>query len=92
MVLIRYENFAHPDFSDKNDINAPPKLLDQVCDTLRMNYYAIRTEQSYLYRIKRYIYFHGKVSASTKNQAKSALLFLYCEMLEIKMPWLGNVT
>lgn len=34
----------------------------------------------------------GKVSASTQNQAKSALLFLYREVLEIKLPWLDNVT
>ncbi len=32
-----------------------------------------------------------KVSASTQNQAKSAILFLYKEVLEIKLPWLENV-
>jgi len=92
-----------------------PKLLDQVRNKLRVKHYAIRTEQSYVDWIKRYIYFHGKthpkdlgaqdveaflthlavagkVSASTQNQAKSALLFLYREVLEIKLPWLDNVT
>jgi len=92
-----------------------PKLLDQVRDKLRVKHYAIRTEQTYVDWIKRYIYFHGKthpkdlgaqdveaflthlavagkVSASTQNQAKSALLFLYREVLEIKLPWLDNVT
>ncbi len=34
----------------------------------------------------------GKVAAATQNQAKSALLFLYREVLEIKLPWLDNVT
>jgi integrase len=34
----------------------------------------------------------GKVSASTQSQAKSALLFLYREVLEIQLPWLDNVT
>jgi integron integrase len=34
----------------------------------------------------------GKVAASTQNQAKSALLFLYREVLEIQLPWLDNVT
>ncbi len=90
-------------------------MLDQVRDKLRVKHYAIRTEQSYVDWIKRYIYFHGKthpkdlgaqdveaflthlavagkVSASTQNQAKSALLFLYREVLEIKLPWLDNVT
>jgi integron integrase len=32
------------------------------------------------------------VSASTQNQAKSALLFLYKEVLQIELPWLDNVT
>ncbi len=92
-----------------------PKLLDQVRDKLRVKHYAIRTEQSYVDWIKRYIYFHdkthpknlaaqdveaflthlavaGKVSASTQNQAKSAILFLYREVLEIQLAWLDNVT
>jgi len=34
----------------------------------------------------------GKVSASTQNQAKSALLFLYREVLEQQLPWLDKVT
>jgi integron integrase len=32
------------------------------------------------------------VSASTQNQAKSALLFLYKDVLQIELPWLDNVT
>src|SRR5437868_1820185 len=32
-----------------------------------------------------------KVSASTQNQAKSAILFLYREVLEMDLPWLDNV-
>jgi integron integrase len=35
---------------------------------------------------------NGKVSSSTQNQALSALLFLYREVLEIDLPWLDNVT
>ena len=80
---------------------------------MRVKHYAIRTEQSYVDWIKRYMYFHGKthpkdldaqdveaflthlavadkVSASIQNQAKSALLFLYREVLEIKLPWLDK--
>lgn len=33
----------------------------------------------------------GKVSASTQNQARCALLFLYKEVLAIELPWLDNV-
>jgi len=34
---------------------------------------------------------HGKVAASTQNQALSALLFLYREVLGVKLPWLDDV-
>jgi site-specific recombinase XerD len=80
-----------------------------------VKHYSIRTEQTYVDWIKRYIFFHykrhpkdlgasdieaflthlavaGKVAASTQNQAKSALLYLYREVLEIQLPWLDNVT
>jgi integron integrase len=33
----------------------------------------------------------GKVAASTQNQAKSALLFLYKEVLALELPWLDNI-
>lgn len=33
----------------------------------------------------------GKVLASTRNQAKSALLFLYPAVLDVDLPWLTDV-
>ncbi len=33
----------------------------------------------------------GQVAASTQNQALSALLFLYKEVLEIDLPWVGDI-
>lgn len=38
----------------------PPRLMDQVRDVLRVHHYSLRTEQSYLQWIRRYILFHGK--------------------------------
>ncbi|MGH7456522.1 MAG: phage integrase N-terminal SAM-like domain-containing protein, partial [bacterium] len=38
----------------------PPKLLDQVRDVLRTKHYSMRTEESYIDWIKRYILFHNK--------------------------------
>ncbi|MGH8553946.1 MAG: integron integrase, partial [Methylococcales bacterium] len=35
---------------------------------------------------------NGKVASSTQNQAKSALLFLYREVLQQELPWLDEVT
>lgn len=37
-----------------------PRLLDQVRDVIRFKHYSIRTEQSYLGWIKRFILFHNK--------------------------------
>ncbi|MFA5940478.1 MAG: integron integrase [Sinimarinibacterium sp.] len=38
----------------------PPKLLDQVRAAIRTRHYSLRTEQTYLHWIKRFILFHGK--------------------------------
>ncbi len=84
------------------------KLLDIVRDKMRLKHYSIKTEQSYIGWIKRYIVFHNKrhpkdmgkmeieqfltwqavenrVSPSTQNQAFSAILFLYKEILGVDM-------
>lgn len=94
---------------------ARSRLLDQVRDTLRVKHYSIRTEESYIQWIKRFIYFHNKkhpadmgeaeitaflthlavnknVTPSTQNQALSALLFLYKQVLNIDLLWLDGVT
>lgn len=91
-----------------------PKLLDQLRARIRVKHYSIRTEDQYVFWVRRFILFHGKrhpremgapeveaflsdlavngrVSASTQNQALSALLFLYREVLGIALPWLDNV-
>jgi integrase len=39
-----------------------------------------------------YLALAGQVAASTQNQAKSALLFLYKEVLQVDLPWLDNIT
>ena len=38
-----------------------------------------------------YLAVERNVAASTQSQAKSALLFLYKEVLELALPWLDNV-
>lgn len=92
----------------------PLRLLDQVRARLRAKHYSLRTEDSYLHWIRRFILFHGKkhpgsmggvhvdaflsnlatagrVAASTQNQALSALLFLYREVLQVELPWMSEV-
>ena len=39
-----------------------------------------------------YLAVERKVAASTQNQAKSALLFLYGQVLKLELPWLDEVT
>lgn len=91
-----------------------PRLLEEVRKRLRLKHYSLRTEQAYLYWIRRYIRASGRrhpreldgaaieaflsalatrdhVAASTQNQALSALLFLYREVLGIKLPWMEDV-
>src|SRR4029077_15848351 len=81
---------------------------------LRVKHYSIRTEESYVDWIRRFIVFHRKrhpdqmgeeeiadflshlavnrhVAASTQNQAFSALLFLYQQVLERKLDFIDNV-
>ncbi|AXQ27977.1 hypothetical protein D0B54_04485 [Solimonas sp. K1W22B-7] len=41
-------------------VRQPPKLLDQVRNKLRAAHYSIRTEQSCIDWVRRYILFHGK--------------------------------
>ncbi|MEM6447096.1 MAG: phage integrase N-terminal SAM-like domain-containing protein [Cyanobacteria bacterium P01_D01_bin.123] len=36
------------------------KLLDQVRDAIRLKHYSYRTEQTYVYWIRRFILFHNK--------------------------------
>ena len=38
----------------------PPKLLDQVRMVIRRKHYSIRTEESYVHWVRRFILFHGK--------------------------------
>jgi site-specific recombinase XerD len=38
----------------------PRRLLDQVRDVLRIRHYSLRTEQTYLHWIRRFILFHDK--------------------------------
>jgi len=40
--------------------NPKSRLLDQVREVMRVKHYSIRTEQTYVQWIKRYIFHHGK--------------------------------
>lgn len=89
-------------------------LLAEARRRVRLKHFSIRTEESYLLWIKRFIHFHGdrdpaelgeghveaflshlavegEVAASTQNQALAALLFLYKDVLGLRLAWLDAV-
>lgn len=43
-----------------NQENKPPKLLDQARYIIRRKHYSLRTEETYINWMKRYIFFHDK--------------------------------
>lgn len=47
----------------------PKKLLDQVRDAIRLKHYSYRTEQTYVYWIRRFILFHNKQMGTTHIEA-----------------------
>ena len=108
-----YESGAAP-VSDGDRWPGRPRLLEEVRKRLQLKHYSLRTEQAYLYWIRRYIRASGRkhpreldgvaieaflsslatrdhVAASTQNQALSALLVLYREVLGVKLPWMEDV-
>ena len=85
-----------------------PRLLNQVRDVIRCKHYSLRTEQTYIDWIRRYILFHNKqhpkylaeshieaflthlavnrkVASSTQNQALCAIVFLYRDVLKMRL-------
>jgi hypothetical protein len=69
-----------------------PRLLDQVRTAVRVRGYSLSTERTYAQWVKRFVIWHGNVSASTQNQALAALLFLYRNVLDVELPWLDGLT
>ncbi len=92
-------------------MTGPLKLLARLREAIRVRHYSRRTEEAYVWWVRRYVRFCGvrhprelgptdvtrflsslaidrHVSASTQNQALSALVFLYAEVLELPVGWL----
>jgi len=97
-----------------SNASKPPHLLKALRDAIRLKHYSLRTEETYVQWIRRFIHFHGKrhprelgatevtaflnhlvknrdVATATHNQALSALLFLYSEVLAEPLAWLVGV-
>jgi integron integrase len=84
------------------------KLLDLYSEALRNRHYSLRTEETYISWVRKFILYHNKrhprdmgpaeinsfitnlvnhrsVAASTQNQAISAIMFLYRNVLNIEL-------
>lgn len=91
-----------------------PTLLAQLRAEIRTRHYSPRTEEAYVWWVRRFVRFCGlrhprdvgqgevtrflsnlavdrRVSASTQNQALSALVFLYGEVLRMPVGWLTTL-
>lgn len=89
-----------------------PTLIQQLRDAIRVRHYSPRTEEAYVWWVRRFVRFcglrhprelgqaevtrfltmlavEGKVSASTQNQALSAIAFLYGEVLHVPIGWIA---
>jgi integron integrase len=103
-----------PSTSEIRPDNKPKRLIDRFTDAIRSRHFSRRTEQSYWFWVRWFIFFHGKrhpadmgapevtaflswlatereVAAATQNQALSALLFLYKQVLGKDLPWLNDI-
>ena len=90
------------------------RLIERFREAIRARHYSRRTEQTYWYWVRCFVFFHGKrhprqlgaeqvsaflswlaternVAAATQNQALAALLFLYKHVLDVKLPWVGDL-
>ena len=54
-----------------------PRLLDQAHDAMRVRHYSLRTEQSYLQWIRRFILFHGKRHPVDMGKAEVSAFLTY---------------
>ena len=91
-----------------------PRLLERVSAAIRARHYSRRTEEAYVFWIRKFILFHKKrhpsemaapevsafiewlatdrrVAASTQNQALSAVLFMYRDVLRIELGHIEQV-
>lgn len=54
-----------------------PRLLDRMRDALRVRHYSLRTEESYLQWVRRFILFHGKRHPETMGEVEVADFLSY---------------
>lgn len=77
-----------------NNRNEPhsPRLLEQLRAALRVKHYSYRTEKSYIYWVRRFIYFHNKKHPQSLGTAAIMVTLLYgsglrlmeCHRLRVK--------
>ncbi len=56
--------------ANKNTVSPKPKLLDQVRAAIRTKHDSMRTEEAYIYWIRKYIFFHNKRHPAEMGKAE----------------------
>ena len=62
---------------DGREDERPPRLLEQVHEAIRRRYFSRRTEEAYVHRIKRFIYFSGKRHPRTLGEPEVTAFLNY---------------
>jgi site-specific recombinase XerD len=81
---IRYKHYS---------IRTEEAYVDWIRRSLRFhgNHHPMDLGASHIEEFLTQLATYGQVAASTQNQAHSALLFLYREVLSVDLPWLAGV-
>lgn len=67
---------------------AAPNLLDRMCDKIRLKHCSIRTEQSYVQWVHRYILHHDKRHLAEMGSPEVEAFLTY---LAVELPWLDTI-
>lgn len=67
---------------DKSKTEQKPKLLDQVRTPIRTKHYSPRTEELYIYWIKKYIFFHKKRHPAEMGEPEIRVFLNYLAVKE----------
>jgi integron integrase len=69
--MIQHQDKNMPSLNTARANSSPaPKLLDQLRDSIRLRHYSIRTEETYVQWVRRFIFFHGKRHPETMGTSE----------------------
>jgi integron integrase len=79
-----------PEKNKRPSENQKPRLLEEVRNAIRVKHYSIRTEEAYLYWIKKFILFHQKQHPLSLGEAEVREFITYLNLEENVAPSTQN--